>query len=192
VNVRLRQSTGRISLLMKDSAGQEVVLAVLDRFWDSGTWVLQDIRLNPHVRRPSKWFGGAADDFWADFVAESEEEADLARSVLRDYKESAQPDGRTLFEWCTYRGIAIGRRASEMGSEPVNHLDAPICRSRADGLTELAKIAEFWRSWAPPQGSDLLDAVGAVKVPNLNLQPTSTQVRLEVIRKESLLERPRQ
>ncbi len=192
MKVELRRFAGRVSLVMAEHGCVKGVLAVLTRFWNESTWVLQDIRLHPHMRRPSEWFGGSAEDFWASHVASSEEQADTIRAALREFKESIDPSGGVLFEWCTYRGICPGRKASEMGAEPVNHLDASICCTRQEGLDQLAALERFWSEWSPPDGQDLAEAVGSVKIPNLLLQPTSSQLSLELSSKEMLKERLRQ
>lgn len=191
MKVKVRLETGRIKLVMDEQGFEGNVLAVLDRYWDSPTWVLEEIRLHPHVRVPSKWFGGAAEDFWASYTAVDAERAEVVRQLLRDYRESPREGGGVDFEWCTYRGIAAGRKASDMGTPLVNPLDSPICCTRAEGLEQLAAISDFWAGWTPTDKSGLLDQVGAVKIENRLLQPTSSYVSGAVFMSERAVDRPR-
>lgn len=160
------------------------VLAVLDRYADASVWVLEDLRLHPHRCKPSVYFGGSADDFWSSYTAKGPEEAQVVREILSDFQELTRSDGRVDFEWCTFRGIVAGRKASEMRQPLINPLDAPICCTRAEGMAKLQAIRDFWLEWEPQAGGDLLGQVGSVKIHNPLLQLTSAEVSLEIYKRE--------
>ncbi|WP_199028449.1 hypothetical protein [Ralstonia sp. ASV6] len=170
VKTKLITEKGRISLVIDDPSkarDERDVVAAMTLHEGTGCWQLVDIRLSEH-KKPSP-FGGSmyADDFCARFLPDTPEDATVAKSLLREYKELE--DGKLL--WCTFDGIVRGEPEIN-GYAPVRYFDQAGYFSKAGGLAKLAEIKSFWDSY---QGDP-----ATAKIPNPLRQPSELVVRFEV------------
>lgn len=173
MKTKLSYEKGRISLVVdhgKDKSKEKMVLAAMTLFEGSGCWDVIDIRLedNP-VAHP--WSGsGNGDDFYATFTPKTPEEADYARTQLKEYEELE--DGS--FRWCTFRGIVRG--ACEINGFAPGHYQTfkrPVFHNRADGLAYLKSTQEFWEGFE--------GRITESKLDNPYRQPTAMQIEFALI-----------
>lgn len=137
------------------------VVASMTLFEGLGAWVLVDLRLARH-RMPSPYSGGLpAEAIHAHVQPESDAEARLVRSLLREYWEDE--DG---IHWCTFDGLVRGPRRLD------SHVDEALRQvgffSRKEGLAYLKEV-QLW--WAAFEGE-----LRAARLANPNAQASEMQV----------------
>ena len=158
---------GRISLVI-DVPGKarkdRDVLAAMTRFADAPCWMLVDVRLTKYMS-PNPYVAGLPGEYYATyFKPESPEEAEFAKSKLREYREES--DGTLV--WCTYEGIVKGTPEVDGYTPPgVNHNGGYF--SKRDGMARLLEIQKFWTTF---EGGDF-------RIENPFRQPTETSMRFE-------------
>lgn len=154
------------------------VLAALTNMHDSACWYLVDIRLRSRPVANEYSGSGRAEDFLAEFIAESPEELAIAKGMLREFEE--REGGRLL--WCTYRGIVVGELNVD-GYTPVSSESfyRPLYHSEERGLELLEGIQAFWEQY----DGKIEDAA----IDNIHAQPSESEVLNAIIRHQAVRER---
>ena len=169
MQTKISYEKGRILLTGAAADGSPLRLANLELFEGTGCWALTDVRLAPH-QVPSEYSAGhSAESFQAVFVPENDRQREIARRLLRRYREDA--DGS--IRWCTFDGIVRGY-AHVNGVRPPNSTDFHDCGyfSRREGIAQLREMQNWWAHYSgDPKYA---------KIDNPNLQLTSSQLQLEV------------
>lgn len=179
VKTKLVRDSGRIALVVDHGGdGDLQVLAALTNMHDSACWYLVDIRLR---RRPvaHEYSGsGRAEDFLAEFIAESPEELAIAKGMLREFEE--REGGRLL--WCTYSGMVLGALSVD-GYTPVSSecFYRPLYHSEDQGLELLKGIQAFWETY----DGKIEDAA----INNIHAQPSESDVLHAVLRHQAVHKR---
>lgn len=179
VKTKIVRDGGRIALLVDHGGnGDPKVLAALTNMHDSACWYLVDIRLRSRPTANEYSGSGRAEDFLAEFIAESDEELAIAKGMLREFEE--RDGGRLL--WCTYRGMVIGGQSVD-GYTPVSSESfyKPLYHSEERGLELLEGIQAFWEQY----DGKIEDAA----IANIHAQPSESEVLHAVIRHQTLRKR---
>lgn len=155
----------------------KAVLAVMSHYTGTGCWTVEDVRLSKHGKA-DPYFTVGADRYQASCLV-SQAEAHVVRNALREYTECGTEDGAVQFNWCTYDGLVVGRKSTEILGGPMCLLahDYPLFHTRAEGLDLLASMAEFWGAW-PHQVDepDIVQRAGRLKIENPAWQDTETSL----------------
>jgi hypothetical protein len=180
MKTRIRHERGQIKLVIDDPAipkDEQDALAAMSLLEGTGCWRLVDVRLTKHHVPGIGITSLGAEVYRASFKPETPENAEYAKSFLREYEE--KPDGTLM--WCTFDGVVRG--APEVkGYRPVHwaNFDQAGYFSRADALAELKKIQEFW------DDIESLDSDWRIKNPHR--QPDWSDIRFAVrYRDDSLI-----
>lgn len=173
MKTKLVRYSGRIALVVDDGEGGDLqVLAALTNMHDSACWYLVDIRLRSRPVAHEYSGSGRAEDFLAEFIAESPEELAIAKGMLREFEE--REGGRLL--WCTYSAMVLGALSVD-GYTPVSSegFYRPLYHSEESGLELLLGIQAFWEQY----DGRIQDA----GIENIHAQPSESEVLHAVIRR---------
>lgn len=157
-------------------------LATATHYFSSGCWIIEDVRAT-RFHNPSKWFAIGADHYQADCETKSESESDLVRTLIKDFKETANDCGGSSFSWCTFEGIAAGKTAEEITKSDHGYPlhDVPIFFNRTDAIAQLADISDFWSN-VPIDSNDpdVIETASEIRIPNPHRQLSGMEVSMKV------------
>lgn len=160
---------GHITLVVADPSlppADQGVLASLIHYHHTGCWWLTDIRLARH-QQPSPYSASvAADDYCAAYRPKTPKEAQILKSLLREYQISEEGE----FLWCTFEGLVRGTPEVH-GVRPVTACDQMGFFSRREGLARLEAMRAFWAETEDPGTPP-----GSLKITNPHRQPTVTEM----------------
>lgn len=153
------RSPGHITLVVVDPPlppDDQGVLASLIHYRHTGCWWLTDIRLARH-QNPSPYSAGvAAHHYCAAYFPETRAQAEVLKSLLREYQVSEEGE----FLWCTFDGLVRGTPEVH-GVRPVTACDQMGFFSRREGLDRLEAMRAFWAETKDPGTPP-----GSLKIPN--------------------------
>jgi D-hexose-6-phosphate mutarotase len=135
----------------------------------TGCWMVVDIRLHPRPVAHEYAGGVRAEDVHSRFKPESEEEAQAAKAMLREYEERS--DGELV--WCAYTNLVRGEQGVK-GYIPVayDNFHPSVYHSRVSAWAKLRALKEFWEQH---EGT-----VAEAKIQNPHVQPTESVVMQRV------------
>lgn len=152
--VKFKIEEGRVLLLVE---GKRV--AELTRYADSMYWLLTDITLHPTMLPGDFSFVGA-EDYWSEFICETESEFEFVKSNLKSYYV---PKPLTIW-YCTFAGIVCG---DEHPPEFAKDFDQGGFFTYDRGMVQMRLIRQFWKN------AESLN----VKRENPKLQPSVDSLR---------------
>lgn len=157
-------------------AEKPFILAAATLHEGTGCWQIVDIRLTRFCVPSEYSCSLIADDITAVFSPRTTEEADIAKSMLREYREVPVTNNPSLpprIVWCTFDGILRGH-PSVGGYSPKRHFDFEQAGyfSYKEVLRKLAEIQSSWGDFTgdprtfrlanPDRQPSLIEVIGKV------------------------------
>ncbi|HMC44209.1 MAG TPA: hypothetical protein VKJ77_02670, partial [Caballeronia sp.] len=140
----IRREGWRVALVLDDPEvvpRERGILAAMNCLEGTGCWRLVDLRLSQY-RKPSRYSGDmSADVYHANIKPDSEREAVLVKSMLREYREDE--DG--TIRWCSFDGLVRGHPEVD-GYRPVSYanFDQAGYFAYAEAFAQLEEIKRWW------------------------------------------------
>lgn len=168
----IRHEHQRIKLVIDDPnvpKDEQGVLAAMTLFEGTGCWHLVDVRLSLHKSINRYSGSGSAEDYHSSWEPKSPEEAELVKSLLREYREDS--DG--TIRWASFDGLVRGHPEVN-GYRPVNYADFDQVGyfSYAEGLAYLKEAQTFWNGFEGDPNS--------VRIDNPHRQPSQSELSMRV------------
>lgn len=153
-------------------------VAEMTNYEGTDCWTLVDIRLKRYPQLSQYGCSTSAEDYHSIFTPVSNDEAQIVKSLLREYWEDANGG----IHWCTFNGIVRGHPEVN-GYSPIRYLnfDQSGYFSRKEAMLKMLVMKAFWDSH---EGS-----LSEARIENPNKQFGVTEMRGHIIIERTKIQR---